>query len=105
MAGGEEQVRGVLTKAPLHSVKEGEFRMTREREPQQTLPEVTLKEFHGFEPMVRRFIKLSGPMVTAAKRRRFFRAAPTRSARRRRGKILEVRKRERRQREREERRR
>ena len=85
--------------------EEGGFRMTRVREPQQTLPEVTLKEFHGFEPMVRRFFKLSGPMVTAAKRRRFFRAAPTRSARRRRGKILEVRKREKRQQEREQQRR
>lgn len=79
--------------------------MARVREPQQTIPEVALANFHGFEPMVRRFLKLSGPAVTAAKRRRFFRAKPTRAARQRRGRILETRKREKRLQEREQQRR
>ncbi len=64
------------------------------------VPEVVADGHISFDQLVKKFLKVSAGAVRDAKRRRFFYPTPTRSARKRRGKITEIRRRERRQLER-----
>ncbi len=76
--------------------------MARMKDYADAAPEVVAENHISFDQLLRKFLKLSVPVLGEARRRRFFRATLTRSARKRRGKILEVRKRERRRLEREQ---
>jgi ribosomal protein S21 len=53
--------------------------------------EVVVADCRSFESAVKRFAKLTAPIIRDCKRRRYFMPKPTRNARRRRGKELEKR--------------
>ena len=56
---------------------------------------VKVVDFSSFDSALKKFIRVTSDICRLARRRRFFYPVPTRNARRRKGKILEVRRQER----------
>ena len=56
---------------------------------------VVVDSFSSFDSALKKFMRVTSDICRLARRRRFFYPIPTRNARRRKGKILEVRRQER----------